>query len=268
MSAPERTFELSPTAGTLSLPPPSKELRPAGRGEADGQASRPVPTRSQPGSEVGTRGMRRKHTEIPPVPTVPTFSLNEGMGGGFKGGGEIWRGLKGVGGASGVGGDRTRGPRQGPPPLAVVEVLPLRVWLLTAYPAPWSLTCEAIPGRWSPGWATWVITNSREAYAQARASRVPVFVAGELKAMAVAAHHDRVGQRDLARWLERKRRDPGWRLGLRVALGDYRAEATRVPTELGEVLSAVGAELLRAEVHPPASGSEPGEQSEQGGSEP
>jgi len=127
--------------------------------------------------------------------------------------------------------------------VAVREVLGFEVGLFSRLPAATSLRCAA-------GDVEFVITTSKAAYVAAREAGVPVFVGGELLALAHAAHNDRMWPADMRAALQRKRASNAWRLtpahafaGMPIANADPLAHAT-----FGDVFERLDVRLLEVEV--------------------
>lgn len=98
-------------------------------------------------------------------------------------------------------------------PVAGADVLQLGCALLAPMARPTTLRCTTRDGR------QFVVTTCRTQYGRARAEGLPVFVGGELVAMALAAAVDRAWPDQLAEWLTRKDAEPGWKLTTVDALG-------------------------------------------------
>jgi len=104
---------------------------------------------------------------------------------------------------------------------------------LAELPAPWTVRLRGDGGE-----VVW--TTSRAEHQRARDTGVPAFVGRELAALDVGARADRLTPQDLARWCERKRAEPTWRLSARGALAgargrvlEERIPAVRVAEMLG-----------------------------------
>jgi len=93
------------------------------------------------------------------------------------------------------------------------------------------------------------VTTSKAAYAQARDERVPVFVGGELLALASAAQNDRMFEGDFERIVERKSKAGEWRLTDGHAFAGMCGEREALDGVFGAMFARLGATLLRVEVH-------------------
>ncbi len=90
-------------------------------------------------------------------------------------------------------------------------------------------------------------TSSRAWYRRLLGDKLPCFVGGEYTLMALAAQNDRFWPDDLAAAIERKKRQPRWRLGRDVAIGPaFNLEP--LAWTVGETLDRVGAKLVGLKV--------------------
>lgn len=122
---------------------------------------------------------------------------------------------------------------------AVREVLGLEVALLPKL-ASCTLMLRCANG------AAFVITTSRSAFARAKSSGVPVFVGGELIALAMGAQNDRVFPCHVEAFVARKTRNPGWRLTNGEAIGISNAEP--LTWTFAELCERIGVALEGVEV--------------------
>jgi len=114
---------------------------------------------------------------------------------------------------------------------------------LPKLPLGFALHCEANGARF-------VFTTSKDAYQRALEERTPVFVGGELIAVAHAAQNDRLYAEHFAEVLERKRDPLGAtvRVTARELLGAINVESLEpLRWTFGRVLEQIGARLVRVE---------------------
>lgn len=90
-------------------------------------------------------------------------------------------------------------------------------------------------------------TSSRAWYRRLLGDKLPCFVGGEYTLMALAAQNDRFWPDDLAAAIERKKRQPRWRLGRDVAIGPV-FNLEPLTWSVGETLDRVGAKLVGLKV--------------------
>lgn len=129
---------------------------------------------------------------------------------------------------------------------ACVDVVECPAHVLGEMPLPSTLRCVDAAGR------RFVITTSRLEYAQAAERGEPAFVGGELAVMAAGVRVGRVYSAQLRAWLEQKSADAAWRLSESEAIGGEvydGAPSERCEVTIGQVLRAIGAQLLGVEVH-------------------
>jgi len=114
--------------------------------------------------------------------------------------------------------------------------------LLPALPAATTLLCEAcIRG----GAATaFVVTTSRDDYAQARSRQLVTLHGAEWAAVALAAARDRVTAVAFEDWCAAKQRDASWELTAAVTLGCWVSAHDQQALTVGTVLRACGARLV------------------------
>lgn len=136
------------------------------------------------------------------------------------------------------------------------ELLTLSPTVLRELSVPWTLVLERKPEEaqrraWGAIACKFVVTTARTVYEQAQRDRVPVFVARELEAAALAAEVNRAHACQLDSWLNAKKRGE-WRLthSLTGALDVNGVDETqRVTWSLGRVLDALDVEMVSGEVH-------------------
>lgn len=114
--------------------------------------------------------------------------------------------------------------------------------LLPALPAPLTLFCEACA--LGAAAVPFVVTTSRDDYAQARRLQLVTLHGAEWAAVALAAARGRVTALDFADWLARKQREPSWELTPASALGGYVSAHDEQALTVEAVLRACGAQLL------------------------
>lgn len=121
------------------------------------------------------------------------------------------------------------------------DVLDLPAHLLGHQPLATTLRCQVFG-------VDFVVTTSRKAYEQARADRIAAFTGAELDALAYAAAEERAWPATLYGWVERKRREPSWRLTKTEACGDYHPPrhmaSKHANWTIGRVFARLGVSLL------------------------
>ena len=130
-----------------------------------------------------------------------------------------------------------------PPPeltLAMREVLKLPARLISDLPLATSLVCSQSSGLFA-------ITTSRIVFEHFRKLRWPTFMGLELKALAIAAEHERASPAALAEWCKRKLDDASWALDYRVSIGGVPGKFEAQGWLLADVLKQYGSQLFAVE---------------------
>lgn len=99
------------------------------------------------------------------------------------------------------------------------------------------------------GGAAFVVTTSRAAYSAARDRGEPVFVGGELLAIAAAAQNDRMFAKHFEDAVARKKKTPDWRVTNALALGAEFVATVPLTWDFARVFARLDARLVKVEVH-------------------